>query len=180
MSKADDALALARAQLGKPYVWGAEGPGAFDCSGLVQFVMAQVGITLPRTAAQQQKTTTRVDSPQPGDLVFYGDPASHVGLYIGAGRMIDAPNSRSVVRVEPVYGTPEYRRITGLDTGLGLGIPNPLTGIGAQLDTWASSILGGARNTAIEGAVLGLGLALIGFGLWRAVSNPGIRKALSL
>lgn len=180
MSKADDVLRIARSQLGKPYVFGEEGPGAFDCSGLVQYVMAQVGISMPRTAAQQQKTTTRVDNPVAGDLVFYGNPASHVGIYIGAGQMISAPNSRSVVKISQVYGTPEYRRITGLEPGLGIpGIPNPLDGIGAQLDSWATSVLGGFRNIAIEGAVVGLGLALVGLGLWKAVSNPAIRKVLS-
>jgi hypothetical protein len=183
MSKADDALTIASRELGKPYVWGAEGPNAFDCSGLMQYVMAQVGINLPRTAAEQQRVTNRVDNPYPGDLVFYGSPATHVGLYIGAGRMIHAPNSRSVVKVDQVYGSPEYRRVTGLEPGIGIpgigSIPNPLDGLSGALDSWATSVLGGARNVAIEGSVLVLGLALLGFGLWKAVQQPAIRKVLS-
>jgi cell wall-associated NlpC family hydrolase len=86
MSKVADLIALATTQLGKPYVYGDEGPNTFDCSGLMQYVFGLVGIRLPRTAAQQQKSVTRVASPVPGDLVFYGAPAHHVALYIGGGR----------------------------------------------------------------------------------------------
>lgn len=101
------AVAFARAQLGTPYVWGGDGPseGGFDCSGLTQAAYRAAGITLPRVAQAQYDATTKVPVGQPlkpGDLLFYGSPGNlhHVGLYIGDNKMINAPNSRSVVRVE--------------------------------------------------------------------------------
>ncbi|MFY3742119.1 MAG: cell wall-associated NlpC family hydrolase [Candidatus Nitrosomirales archaeon] len=98
-------------QLGKPYVFGAEGPGTFDCSGLMQYIFGNNGVRLPRTAAQQQRVAKRVNNPQPGDLVFYGYPAHHVALYLGNGKMLAAPHSGAVVRVQPVYGSPTYGRV---------------------------------------------------------------------
>lgn len=108
------AVAFARAQLGAPYVWGGNGPsqGGFDCSGLTQAAYRAAGITLPRVAQAQYAATTKVPAGQPlkpGDLLFYGSPGNlhHVGLYIGDNKMINAPNSRSVVRVED-YQWPDY------------------------------------------------------------------------
>lgn len=104
---AGKAVAFARAQLGTPYVWGGNGPseGGFDCSGLTQAAYRAAGITLPRVAQAQYDATAKVPAGQPlkpGDLLFYGSPGNlhHVGLYIGDNKMINAPNSRSVVRVE--------------------------------------------------------------------------------
>ena len=103
---------LARAQTGRPYVWGGASPQAgFDCSGLVQWVYGQIGVALPRTAQQQFDATHRLtpDQLQPGDLVFFtrtypsNELITHVGLYIGNGRMINAPNERDVVREMPVF-----------------------------------------------------------------------------
>jgi cell wall-associated NlpC family hydrolase len=104
-------IAAGMKQLGKPYVFGDEGPNTFDCSGLMQFIFKKNGIKLPRTAAQQQKVAKRVSKPQPGDLVFYGYPAHHVALYLGNGKMLAAPHSGANVRVQPVYGKPTYGRI---------------------------------------------------------------------
>ncbi|MDA8026345.1 MAG: NlpC/P60 family protein [Actinomycetota bacterium] len=102
-------VADAATYIGVPYQWGGSSPTTgFDCSGLVQKVFADQGISLPRTAAEQQSVGTPVaslSSAQPGDLVFYGSPASHVGIYIGNGKMIDAPEQGAVVRVDQV-GTP--------------------------------------------------------------------------
>jgi cell wall-associated NlpC family hydrolase len=103
------ALALAQSQVGVPYRWGGEAPGqAFDCSGLVQWAYAGAGVSLPRTAQNQYDAGPAVapGSPlEPGDLIFFGSgPAAveHVGLYAGAGLMIDAPHTGADVRVEPV------------------------------------------------------------------------------
>lgn len=104
-------LAVARAQVGTPYVWGGVGPGGFDCSGLVGYAFAAAGIELPRTAAQQFLTGPRIplSGARPGDLVFWSDnPAApgyvdHVGIYLGGGMMIHAPHSGTVVQVQPVY-----------------------------------------------------------------------------
>jgi cell wall-associated NlpC family hydrolase len=105
-------VASARAELGMPYVWGGASPQtSFDCSGLVQWVYAQVGISLPRTAQEQYDATVRVsaDQLQPGDTVYFANtspssvPITHVGIYIGNGLMIDAPAEGEVVQVTSVF-----------------------------------------------------------------------------
>ncbi len=106
------AVALARTQIGKPYVWGGASPQtSFDCSGLVQWVYGQLGVRLPRTAQQQYGATTRVrrEDLQPGDLLFFTrtypsrEPITHVGIYVGDGQMINAPTAGDVVRVMPAF-----------------------------------------------------------------------------
>jgi hypothetical protein len=165
MSTVDSVLAAASAELGKPYVFGAEGPDAFDCSGLTQWAYGQAGLSLPRTAAEQQAATSTVASPAPGDLVFYGSPAHHVGIYLGAGKMIDAPDVGKPVRIEGV-GTPtNYGRVSGA----GAGIAGVAGGLGAAASGILEDLLGGARSIALEGAFIGLGALLVGLGLWRAV-----------
>ncbi len=101
-------IAYARAQLGKPYVWGASGPNAFDCSGLTASAWARAGVGLGHYTGAQWSETSRVpiSQLQPGDLVFYGPsgPSSdHVGLYVGGGRMIEAPHTGAVVRYSSIY-----------------------------------------------------------------------------
>ena len=112
------AIAYARAQLGRPYIWGGDGPAhgdaGFDCSGLTQTAYATAGIRLPRVAQDQYNAGPRVPDRAPllpGDLVFYGTPTGvhHVGLYVGAGRMIDAPRPHEVIREEPIrYAGDDY------------------------------------------------------------------------
>ncbi|MFJ3900560.1 NlpC/P60 family protein [Streptomyces sp. NPDC090025] len=111
-AKAADALAFARSQIGKPYVWGATGPSSYDCSGLTQAAWRAAGVDLPRTTWDQVKTGKRVATADllPGDLVFFYDDISHVGMYIGGGRMIHAPKPGAYVREEsisymPIYGS---------------------------------------------------------------------------
>jgi hypothetical protein len=98
--------------LGMPYVWGGASPQtSFDCSGLVQWVYAQVGIDLPRTAQEQYDATVRVqpDQLQPGDTVYFANtypsnvPITHVGIYLGNGLMIDAPTEGEVVQIASVF-----------------------------------------------------------------------------
>lgn len=86
------ALAEAASKSGAPYVYGAAGPAAFDCSGLVQWAFAQVGVSLPRTSAAQAAATTRVAAPIVGDLVFFHNAGSvyHVGIYAGGGQVVHA------------------------------------------------------------------------------------------
>ena len=90
------AIAYARAQSGKPYLWGGTGPDAFDCSGLVMEAYARAGVTIPRTSQEQWAELPHVTSPQPGDLVFFAgsdgtrEKPGHVGLVTGAHRMIQA------------------------------------------------------------------------------------------
>ncbi|MCF3125282.1 C40 family peptidase [Streptomyces arenae] len=87
------AIAFATAQIGKPYVWGAEGPGSYDCSGLTSKAWAAAGKGIPRTSQEQWKQLPRVDikNMRPGDLIIYHSDASHVGLYVGDGAIVHAP-----------------------------------------------------------------------------------------
>ncbi|MGW5663390.1 NlpC/P60 family protein [Streptomyces sp. NPDC003758] len=104
-TKAAKALAFARAQIGKPYVWGATGPGSYDCSGLTQAAWKAAGVSLPRTTYDQVNvgTTVPLADAQPGDLIFFYDDISHVGLYIGNGMMIHAPKPGAYVRDKSIY-----------------------------------------------------------------------------
>lgn len=102
------AIAFAKAQLGKPYLWGGTGPGAFDCSGLTLGAWTSAGGRLPRTAQWQYDATSRVAIAdlQPGDLVFFGSSdrtIHHVGLYVGGGTMIEAPHTGAVIRYSSIY-----------------------------------------------------------------------------
>ncbi|MBT2440806.1 C40 family peptidase [Streptomyces sp. ISL-36] len=109
-AKVEKALAFARAQIGKPYVWGATGPSSYDCSGLTQAAWKAAGVDLPRTTWDQVEVGTRVATADllPGDLVFFYDDISHVGLYIGGGKMIHAPKPGAEVREESIYYMPIY------------------------------------------------------------------------
>jgi cell wall-associated NlpC family hydrolase len=99
-----EALRFALTKRGDPYVWGAAGPSSFDCSGLVLWAYAQVGISLPHFTGDQWNMGVHVARAdlQPGDLVFFYPDIGHVGLYIGNGLMVDAPNFGETVQVEPV------------------------------------------------------------------------------
>jgi len=99
------ALEAALSKRGDPYVWGAAGPGAFDCSGLVVWAFEQVGITLPHYTGDLWNSGVHVPRSdlEPGDLVFFYPDISHVGIYIGDGLMVDAPDFGLTVRVEPVF-----------------------------------------------------------------------------
>ncbi|ELP62330.1 NlpC/P60 family protein [Streptomyces turgidiscabies] len=103
--KAEKALAFARAQVGKPYVWGATGPDSYDCSSLTQAAWRAAGVSLPRTTYDQVNagTTVPLSDIQPGDLVFFYEGISHVGLYIGNGMMIHAPKPGAYVREESIF-----------------------------------------------------------------------------
>jgi cell wall-associated NlpC family hydrolase len=102
---AEVVLAKARAQLGKPYVYGSAGPSSFDCSGLTQFVWAAAGVSLPHNAAAQYGSMRHValKDARPGDLVF-ASSLGHVGIYIGGGRMIHAPQSGDRVKISSLHG----------------------------------------------------------------------------
>ncbi len=108
------AVAKAAGYSGVPYRWGGEDPATgVDCSGLVQHVYGTLGISLPRVAADQSRAGVRVPSleqARPGDLVFFGSPAHHVGIYAGNGKMIDAPRAGKTVGLHPLWGTPSAIR----------------------------------------------------------------------
>jgi cell wall-associated NlpC family hydrolase len=98
---AQAAVDTAMAQLGDPYVWAAAGPDAFDCSGLMQYAFAAAGVSLPHSSSMQSQLGTPVSRSQlqPGDLVFFYSPVSHVGMYIGNGQMVHASTSGQPVKV---------------------------------------------------------------------------------
>ena len=105
LAGAQAALTFATDQIGKPYSWGAAGPAAFDCSGLVQQAWSAGGVTLPRVAKDQFAATTRISFTdlQPGDLVFFERDIGHVGIYVGNGIMIDAPHAGSLVQLDSIF-----------------------------------------------------------------------------
>jgi len=107
-SRAAAAVAYAYEKLGSPYVWGATGPDAFDCSGLAQAAYRSAGISLPRTTYAQIDAGRRVSRSEllPGDLVFFYSGISHVGIYVGNGQMIHAPNPTAPVRLAPIDEMP--------------------------------------------------------------------------
>ena len=99
--RASAAVRLAMAQLGKPYVWATSGPSSFDCSGLMLFAWRAAGVSLPHSSRSQFASTARVSVSQirPGDLVFFGRPIHHVGMYVGNGQMVEASRSGRPVKL---------------------------------------------------------------------------------
>ncbi len=107
-------ISVAEKYLGVPYKWGGTNPSTgLDCSGFAQLVYQQMGISLPRTSSAQSSVGTRISSlsaAQPGDLLFFGSPVHHVGIYVGDGKMIDAPHTGTKVQVQKVWETPSVIR----------------------------------------------------------------------
>jgi soluble lytic murein transglycosylase-like protein len=121
----------ARRYLGVPYVFGGTDPGTgLDCSGLVQRVYGDLGIKLPRTAAEQAKVGQPVASlaqAKPGDLVAFDSPVDHIGIYAGDGMMVVAPHTGDKVKVERVYKTPSAIRRILPDTAVTTASLRPAT-----------------------------------------------------
>ncbi|WP_276203773.1 C40 family peptidase [Actinomadura atramentaria] len=106
--RAAEALRIAMAKVGRPYVWGAAGPTSFDCSGLTMWAYRQVGVRLPHYTGSQWHAGVHVSRSQlrPGDLVFFYSDLHHVGMYVGGGKMLHAPHTGDVVRIAPIAGRP--------------------------------------------------------------------------
>jgi hypothetical protein len=190
-------LATLRGELGKPYVWGAEGPSSFDCSGLVQFVYGQHGVSLPRTSAAQSKvgTTIAKGAQLPGDLVFSSWDGNagvdHVSIYIGGGQVIEAPAPGQRVKVTPLSSgylshVTNIQRPAGLGPttdvpGAGVGggafdgVTNALNGIGKSFTSIAdtASVLHvlSLPTTWVRVSAGVAGTALLFFGLWKLVGE---------
>ena len=105
------AVTLAKSQLGKPYKWGATGPSSFDCSGLIYWVAKQIGKSIPRTSSEQSRYGQSVSKGnlQPGDLVFFGkNKVHHVGMYVGGGKFIHAPQTGDVVKISSLSSRDDF------------------------------------------------------------------------
>lgn len=132
MPDASGAIRFALSQLGKPYLWGATGPDSYDCSGLLQTAFAKSGISIPRTTqamlADPHLQTINAGQLQPGDLIF--PSTEHVQMYLGGGKVVEAPRSGLNVRVVNVGTIYAARRVTtpatGDYSGYGSGSASPV------------------------------------------------------
>jgi hypothetical protein len=127
----DQIVAYALQQLGKPYVWGAEGPNGYDCSGLVYAAYKAAGVPATRTTASnlgRQGREVSLQEARPGDVVFYEEGAvDHVGIYAGGGRMVDAPTQGKPVELVGVGNPTSIRRMPGVTPGE-VTVPGGLSG----------------------------------------------------
>ena len=89
--------------LGTPYVWAGTTPAGFDCSGFTSYVYRLAGKSLPRTAEAQRAASSKVSNPAPGDLIFFGYPAYHVGIYAGGGMMYDSPRTGKTTGLHAIW-----------------------------------------------------------------------------
>ncbi|EPM7558098.1 tape measure protein [Enterococcus faecium] len=140
-------LKLAEQQQGKPYVWGAAGPDAFDCSGLVMWALQQLGISFPHFSGSQFNASQPISEKdaKPGDLVFFGPGGNdHVGIVAGSNRMFNAMNPKDGIGFSPIHGFGEalagFRRVTQLTdkSSAGAGRGNPS---GAGVDRWRGQLI---------------------------------------
>ncbi|MBC7374445.1 MAG: transglycosylase SLT domain-containing protein [Frankiales bacterium] len=137
----EQVVTAATKYLGVPYVWGGTDPATgLDCSGLVQQVYADLGVKVPRVSQDQAKAGSPVASlaqAKPGDLIAFGSPADHIGIYAGLGKMIVAPKSGDVVKIQDIYRTPSaIRRIlpdpTAATAATGLASAGQVSTVGSQ------------------------------------------------
>ena len=111
-ARSADIISIAASLNGTPYLYGGTTTAGFDCSGYTQYVFNKIGISLPRTAEQQRQFATPVSIPKVGDLVFFGIPAYHNGIYAGNGMMWDAPRTGKTVGLHSIFsGTVTYGRV---------------------------------------------------------------------
>lgn len=155
MASIVDFLTGAKQAIGHPYVFGAQGPNSFDCSGLVQWALAKVGIHAPRESVDQEAWTTPVKNPQPGDLAFYGTNRSngHVAIYLGNGMVLNAPEPGTNVRIQKIWTGdssqpgPRFGRIPGLGGAVPAGTDAvSLGGTGAGFGDLTGALAGITQN----------------------------------
>lgn len=167
-------IKYAEQQLGDPYVWGGTGPNGWDCSGLIQWAYGQAGVKIPRTSQEQQKVGKAVatDAVQPGDLLFNGNPAHHVVMAIGGGKIIEAPRTGLNVRIRS-FKPGEFgsaRRIVGSVGNMSdiSSDPNSSTTLNDQASTVGGNIggaYGGTSELAALMSALGGGVGAGGAGI---------------
>lgn len=163
-TQVDSAISYARAQLGDPYRWGATGPEAFDCSGLIKAAYAAAGVSLPRTTYQQVlvgQAVTR-DQLQPGDLVFPN--AGHVQLYVGDGKVVEAPYAGAKVREVPMWGFWRARRVSSGGSTAAAAVAGTGTTPGGGTTSLAPAVGSAATKTTavlLAGGLVVGGLVLV-------------------
>ncbi|WP_436665542.1 NlpC/P60 family protein [Lactiplantibacillus plantarum] len=137
------------------YVWGAAGPSAFDCSGLVEYTLKKMGISFPRTSGEQYKASKHVSNPKPGDLAFFGPGGSeHVGVYIGGGKMYSAENEHDGMGISKVHGG-------GYGSFAGYGrVPGLSDSTSSDKSSKSSGLLGTIKKQ-------------VGSGFWKFISKLG-------
>ncbi len=163
----DQVVAEARKYLGVPYVWGGTDPQkGLDCSGLVQLVYKNLGIELPRVSYEQAKAGTAVTgglkNAKPGDLLAFNSPVTHIAIYIGDGKMIEAPRPGRDVHVTDVYATPTAIRRVLPEGGVGgVGGVGGLDGVGATTGArmspttpYADLFRAASARTGVDAALL--------------------------
>ncbi|WP_262340216.1 NlpC/P60 family protein, partial [Lactiplantibacillus plantarum] len=135
------------------YVWGAEGPSAFDCSGLVEYALKKLGISFPRTSSEQYRASKNVSNPKPGDLVFFGPGGrDHVGVYTGNGEFYSAENEHSGMGISKVHGG-------GYGTFAGYGrVPGLSDSTSSDKSSKSSGLLGTIKKQ-------------VGSGFWKFISK---------
>jgi cell wall-associated NlpC family hydrolase len=154
------AVGLAEQQIGTPYVFGGSKPGGFDCSGLVQWTYSQLGVSLPRTAAEQGKAGVAVSpaEAQPGDLVYFDHkgPVDHIGIYLGNGKWVVAPHTGAKVRIEDVdlSKATSIRRVTGTASAPPAQTGSWSTALPAAGQKYASLIQKAADATGVDPRLL--------------------------
>jgi hypothetical protein len=150
-----DAVNLAKEYIGTPYVWGGDEPGGFDCSGLMQHVYEKLGVDLPRVSRDQAKAGVEVSLAdlKPGDLVFFGEPVDHVGMYAGDGKMVVAPHRGDVVKIQDINfaKVTHARRVVGSAGATGNLNVAALPAAGRQ---YSEQIKAAAAKAGIDPALL--------------------------
>jgi cell wall-associated NlpC family hydrolase len=123
----EEALRYAVGQIGKPYEWGAEGPAAYDCSGLTSMAWERAGLTIPRTSQEQWARLPKIplNDLRPGDLVIYFPEATHVAIYLGEGMVVQAPRPGSKIKVSPIAANPLLGAVRPDPAGKPLGRYTP-------------------------------------------------------
>jgi cell wall-associated NlpC family hydrolase len=154
------AVGLAEQQIGTPYVFGGSKPGGFDCSGLVQWTYQQLGVSLPRTSAEQGKAGTPVSpaDAQPGDLVYFDHkgPVDHIGIYLGNGKWVVAPHTGAKVRIEDVdlSKATSIRRVTGASAPISTAAGSWASKLPPAGQKYASLIQKAADATGVDPRLL--------------------------
>ena len=180
----NDVVTRARTYLGVPYVWAGNDRSGIDCSGLVQQTYKGLGISLPRIASDQQKVGTNVASlaqAQPGDLLFFGQPAYHVAIYVGGNKMIEAPQEGENVKIANVSPVPtSIRRVVGAASGDSSLLTSAVTTYPTGVAGYSSLFAAGTQRYNLPSGLLAAVATVESGGNPGAVSKAGAQGLMQL